>query len=612
MHRALKSAEDERAEAVLRDQLRREHVRRLQVLNKNLLPPKTFNMYKLASAENHRREQPPLVKEITEESSAQDVYSYLSQNKISTKMPPTEEELMMEKHRQNMLKYAPKRDALLTGILQYHERNDMRKDAVVAPHTKPWEISTANRGDSRFSSALDCIQDLDRSRNAVFVEVPTKKGRSPTQDAHILERHIKELTKQEIASKLHHHMRSDLRIDSATIRAAVLPNRSENSSKIMTKEPIFSSSLDYIRAKRALNFNHIGLDVMPIELSEVCPPPVVYSHYNHINEKRGVNHRAEMEKREKAIHLDRRKIQDLLLLSQVDRGVLPINLLRIKHDVHQQNHSESSEFAFEFDISNYSIGDEHGICVGESLLGIHTIEALNIANNRLTSISLPTIIGNMSRLSLRLLDLSNNLLGGLGCEALATFFLQPNAIQTLLLHNCQLNNSDVSTLCKALSKFKQHLKVLNLASNMISFDGVLGLKEYLISNTCTVIELDVSGNELSTRGGKLIAEAIFDNSSIERLDVSANGITDDAGQILINNFQDNTIIQRLDLSHNKIGSRSCFVLARILRQYATLRVVNLSSNPLGEPGGRCLFREILHGSTTCEVIIYTQYTYIYI
>lgn len=65
-------------------------------------------------------------------------------------------------------------------------------------------------------------------------------------------------------------------------------------------------------------------------------------------------------------------------------------------------------------ISKYGIGDTRGLCLGKCLSALTHLDSIGLSNNRLTAISLPTIIENLCVSSLVALDLSFNMMHGPG------------------------------------------------------------------------------------------------------------------------------------------------------------------------------------------------------
>ena len=284
--------------------------------------------------------------------------------------------------------------------------------------------------------------------------------------------------------------------------------------------------------------------------------------------------------------------QDKLLIAQSQQGLLPLALFK------------NCKVAFVLDLNHLSIGDNHGLCLSESISDLRSVRSIHLQSNRLTSLSLTHIINSIKDLSLLSeLNLSYNNVHGEGCQALANYFCCLNGLQTLNLWHTDITNTDIQLLCRSFCIRSHHLLNLNISSNQISMEGIHYIKSYLIHDNCNLEYLDLSWNEVHGVGAKLLSEALYKNTTLKSLNLSSSAIPDEAGEQLIAALQSNAHLEVLDLSCNNIRSRSCFVLAKLLRHFHVLEIINLSENPIGEPGGRCLFREIMYGQE-CQIILH--------
>ena len=109
-----------------------------------------------------------------------------------------------------------------------------------------------------------------------------------------------------------------------------------------------------------------------------------------------------------------------------------------------------------------------------SLESIRHLDCLGLSDNRLTALSLPTIIVNISYSTLLALDLSFNVMHQEGVLALASFFKAKTVLQDLDISNCGITCSDTKTLCTVLSLYTNHLEELRMSCNHIAEDGASG------------------------------------------------------------------------------------------------------------------------------------------
>ena len=276
------------------------------------------------------------------------------------------------------------------------------------------------------------------------------------------------------------------------------------------------------------------------------------------------------------------------------------------------------------DLSSHGVGDEQGLCLGQSLLNYTSLEKLILKENRLSARSIPAILKNIRTTSVLFIDLSENKLHGKVCsKALSRFFKTPNVCKHLNLSKCELTCADVLDLCEGLSSLHhQSLEELVLQQNRIEERGAVGLAAYLArvmtleldprchanktigQSLSNVKLLHLGWNTIRAGGAIALAKAILVSKNLKNLDLSANSVTDLAAQQLGAAIKVSTSLEVLNLQQNQVQSPACFVFARVLKDHPSMKVLDLSMNPLGEPGARSIFRTILHG-LKCFVMMRT-------
>jgi Ran GTPase-activating protein (RanGAP) involved in mRNA processing and transport len=109
-----------------------------------------------------------------------------------------------------------------------------------------------------------------------------------------------------------------------------------------------------------------------------------------------------------------------------------------------------------------------------SLGSIQHLDCLGLSDNRLTAVSLPTIIEHISYSTLVALDLSFNTMHGWGVQALANYFKAKTVLQDVDLSNCGILCSDAKMLCSVLSMYTNQVEELRLSCNAIGEEGAQG------------------------------------------------------------------------------------------------------------------------------------------
>jgi Ran GTPase-activating protein (RanGAP) involved in mRNA processing and transport len=220
-----------------------------------------------------------------------------------------------------------------------------------------------------------------------------------------------------------------------------------------------------------------------------------------------------------------------------------------------------------------------------SLEGLTHLESLGLSDNRLTEVSLPTIIKHANFSSLMHLDLSFNDMHDQGAKAIAHHFRHPgNVLHYLDLCNCNLNCSDIAVICANLKAYANQLEEMHLSSNKIAGSGASEICGFLSSSMCKLENLDMSWNTVGDVGAIEFAQILGkDNRSLIRLNLSANAISDHGGQRFMDSVGFNTSLKEISLCQNNLSDRTCFVVAQVLSSpsFLTIFTVCIELNCVG-------------------------------
>ena len=179
------------------------------------------------------------------------------------------------------------------------------------------------------------------------------------------------------------------------------------------------------------------------------------------------------------------------------------------------------------------------------------------------------------------------------------------AFSECLKTNTTLIELDVSwnnITCKGASVIAEAIQVntalqkLNISSNEISDDGAIAFSKCLKTNT-TLIELNMSRNNITCKGASVIAEAIQVNTALQKLNISSNEISDDGAIAFSECLKTNTTLIELDVSWNNITCKGASVIAEAIQVNTALQKLNISSNEISDDGA-IAFSECLKTNTT--------------
>ncbi|XP_059816755.1 NACHT, LRR and PYD domains-containing protein 12-like isoform X2 [Hypanus sabinus] len=222
--------------------------------------------------------------------------------------------------------------------------------------------------------------------------------------------------------------------------------------------------------------------------------------------------------------------------------------------------------------------------------------------------------------SLTELDMSENKLGDSGVKLVSAALRNPECkIQRLWLIDVGLSDSGVEDLASALST-NTSLMELDMSENELGDAGVKIVSAALRNPECKIqklrltrvslsdsgaedlvsalsanpslMELNLSGNELGDSGVKLVSAALRNpECKIQKLWLDKVGLTDSGTEELVSALSTNPSLTVLNLGLNSLTDRSVSALYRLILTLPILEWICLGSNQFSEIGGkelRCL------------------------
>lgn len=142
----------------------------------------------------------------------------------------------------------------------------------------------------------------------------------------------------------------------------------------------------------------------------------------------------------------------------------------------------------------------------------------------------------------------------------------------LLLNDNLITEKGATTIANALYN-NTTLEELNLWNNQISDSGIYSLSQVLSVNNLTLRSIGLGQNKISDEGAQYLAEMLKTNKTITRLWLFRNEIGDRGMKLLADALtHDNQSLQWLDLRLNKLVTDSSFdSLSNMLKCNQTLR-----------------------------------------
>ncbi|CAG9784033.1 unnamed protein product [Diatraea saccharalis] len=137
-------------------------------------------------------------------------------------------------------------------------------------------------------------------------------------------------------------------------------------------------------------------------------------------------------------------------------------------------------------------------------------------------------------------------------------------------------------------RFNRNVKVFNLTGSFLDDDACYHLGD-MISNNCTLVELNLSGCKIGPAGAKRIFNGLTSNKTIRVLNLDKNDLTDQGMIYLASAIFCGIDIHEIFLSYNNITGNGVSALAEVFETFNKFTKIDLSWNNLYSPGGVYIF-----------------------
>ncbi len=230
-----------------------------------------------------------------------------------------------------------------------------------------------------------------------------------------------------------------------------------------------------------------------------------------------------------------------------------------------------------------------------------------------------------------ILDLSSTRLHHNHITELVNALSVTTSLETLILENCKLNDNEVEILGNGLSGtgMAAPIKRLSFRSNRMGNRGAVSLQTWF-TTTSTLEELDLSKNQIGSRGAAATLHAFRDNPncklrmlnfahneiwdpddgtffasnlSLELINLEGNFIHDEGIEAIAKGMFANKKcgLKRLYLGWNGIGDEGCMQLAKMLETNKSLVILGLGENDITSIGARALLAALASNVTMREI-----------
>jgi NLR family CARD domain-containing protein 3 len=178
-----------------------------------------------------------------------------------------------------------------------------------------------------------------------------------------------------------------------------------------------------------------------------------------------------------------------------------------------------------------------------------------------------------------------------------------NGIEGKNIDKLNLADNSISDYCmhaiKNIIKNSPHLKSLNLASNMISGEGLELFLDDLIENKeiknldLGVVEGSMRKNSLGIQGAVCISALLIKNKALQSLSISDNDLGPDGGECVGIALSQNDTLQVLKVAENDLKSEGAIP---IIKSANYLTQLSLAKNFLKSDVGKPLAKLLKHST----------------
>ena len=114
-------------------------------------------------------------------------------------------------------------------------------------------------------------------------------------------------------------------------------------------------------------------------------------------------------------------------------------------------------------------------------------------------------------------------------------------------------------------------------------------------------EVNMSENMITSNGAKEIATAIRVNTTLEKLDLSCNRISNDGVRFISDGLKNNNSLQELNISRNEITIEGAQYIAEAIQVNTTLEKINVSYNAISDNGAAAISYSLQFNNSLQEI-----------
>lgn len=196
---------------------------------------------------------------------------------------------------------------------------------------------------------------------------------------------------------------------------------------------------------------------------------------------------------------------------------------------------------------------------------------LHLRNTQLTHETIEPLYGSLKlNTGIKVLDLSNNRIGGQETEALGELLNVNITIKSLRLHNCGLTDLFILNQRKGFNN--RSFELLDLSNNNLQYYGI----KYL-AGIKHINKLNLSKNKIDAQDSNLVLplQDLLCSNIVDDLDISSNNLSSILTRVLENNP---ITLKSLNLKCTFLTLEAAVELTNLLKESKTITAIDLGRN----------------------------------
>lgn len=264
---------------------------------------------------------------------------------------------------------------------------------------------------------------------------------------------------------------------------------------------------------------------------------------------------------------------------------------------------EKNQILTYLNISGTSLGPDGLSILLKGLEKNVTLQSLNLANNAFGAKAIESLAISMPSTDIKELNLAGNKIGNEGCEYLSKM-LSGDYDGFCTVVKLDLSDNEITTkglsLLLAAMRINTQLNSVILRKNNF-FNGLSENFFQFLTDNLYLETLDFSKCNLKCIGLTGVGEGLGRNKSLKTFILASNKIQDRGVDVICYGLCKNQSLNCLDLTSNEIKNKGALSLAKALKSNAVLETLLLKDNSIKDSGGQALVEAARFNKSICKL-----------